>query len=177
MKKRKNIIEQIALDMSCTSALMPDECDVVPDKVILQKIQHLTDREQSDRDGRALLLNAAFYGRQVIAEHLLDRGCNVNAQDHNGFTPLHAAAQSGDTEMVRLLLRRGADVRLADTFGNTPLLCLCPAAPAELITLLLAHGADPAQKNHFGMCALDVYAAYPAIIELLKSFGNHADKT
>lgn len=93
MKKRKNIIEQIALDMSCTPALMPDKCDVVPDKVILQKIQHLTDWEQSDRDGRALLLNAAFYGRQVIAEHLLDRGCNVNAQDHNGFTSMRQPSQ------------------------------------------------------------------------------------
>lgn len=168
-KKRNTIIEQIALDMSCTPNLMPGESDIVTDENILQKLRLLTDLEQTDRDGRTLLLNAAFYNRPQIAEYLLERGCNVNAQDSSGFTPLHAAVQSDSLPMVQLLLRHGADINAADTYGNPPLLRLSPSAPAELLELLLAHGAEPGLQNHFGMCALDVFAAYPAMMKLLKT--------
>ena len=37
------------------------------------------------------------------------------------FTPLHAAAQTGDVEMTRLLLRLGADPSIRSEWGATPL--------------------------------------------------------
>jgi ankyrin repeat protein len=36
----------------------------------------------------------------------------VNAQDHNGWTPLHEAVRSKNIEIVRFLLESGADVNL-----------------------------------------------------------------
>jgi len=59
---------------------------------------------------------------------LLSSGANVNAADHNGWTPLHFAANHdypeesdriGDT--ITLLLEAGADVNLMDEMGWTPM--------------------------------------------------------
>jgi ankyrin repeat protein len=36
----------------------------------------------------------------------------VNAQDKNGWTPLHEAVRSKDIEIIRFLLENGADVNL-----------------------------------------------------------------
>jgi ankyrin repeat protein len=36
----------------------------------------------------------------------------VNAQDHNGWTPLHEGVRSKNIEVVRFLLESGADVNL-----------------------------------------------------------------
>lgn len=40
---------------------------------------------------------------------LVEAGADVNARQHGGFTPLHAAANRGIVEIVDLLLERGAD--------------------------------------------------------------------
>ena len=41
---------------------------------------------------------------------LLRAGARINAADHQGFTPLHLAAQKHSVAMVTLLLQHGADV-------------------------------------------------------------------
>ena len=47
-------------------------------------------------------LHAAAAGRSVEAARLLmERGASANARQNGGWTPLHAAAQSGDTELAR----------------------------------------------------------------------------
>lgn len=55
-----------------------------------------------------------------LATLLLDHGAPVNTAQHGGYTPLHAAAQSGYVELMAILLDRGADpsARLDD--GRTP---------------------------------------------------------
>ena len=55
-------------------------------------------------------LHSAVAARQRdVIELLLDAGADVNAVQHQGYTPLLEAAQSGDSELVELLLERGAD--------------------------------------------------------------------
>lgn len=56
-----------------------------------------------------------------IARTLLAQGADPNRQQEGGWTPLHAAAQSGDPELVSLLLEHGADRDLANDAGQTPL--------------------------------------------------------
>ncbi len=46
-------------------------------------------------------------------------GADVNARDHNGYTPLHHAAARGDVEMIRYLVERGADVMAVSRRGQT----------------------------------------------------------
>ena len=46
-------------------------------------------------------------------------GADVNARDHNAYTPLHHAASRGDEEMIRYLVGRGADVTPVSRAGQT----------------------------------------------------------
>ena len=46
-------------------------------------------------------------------------GADVNARDHNGYTPLHHAAARGDNEMIMYLVSKGADVTAVSRRGQT----------------------------------------------------------
>ncbi len=74
-------------------------------------------------------------------------GADVNARDHNGYTPLHHAASRGDNEAVRYLVEQGADVTVVSRDGQT--------------TVDMANG--PFQRIQ----------PFPRTIELLESLGAH----
>lgn len=44
---------------------------------------------------------------------------DVNARDHNGYTPLHHAAARGDNELIRYLVSKGADATAVARSGQT----------------------------------------------------------
>ncbi len=44
---------------------------------------------------------------------------DVNARDHNGYTPLHHAASRGDNELIKYLVSKGADVKAVARSGQT----------------------------------------------------------
>ena len=46
-------------------------------------------------------------------------GADVNARDHNGYTPLHHAASRGDNDLIRYLISKGADVKAVSRTGQT----------------------------------------------------------
>jgi ankyrin repeat protein len=46
-------------------------------------------------------------------------GADVNARDHNGYTPLHHAASRGDNELIKYLVSKGADVKVISRSGQT----------------------------------------------------------
>lgn len=46
-------------------------------------------------------------------------GFDVNARDHNGYTPLHHAASRGDNVLIRYLVSKGADVKAVSRSGQT----------------------------------------------------------
>ena len=46
-------------------------------------------------------------------------GAQVNARDHNGYTPLHHAAARGDNELILYLVEQGADVTVVSRRGQT----------------------------------------------------------
>ena len=56
-----------------------------------------------------------------IGEALLQAGCDVNAADSNGRTPLMYAAHYRQPTAVRLLLEGGADIKTRDKSGMTAL--------------------------------------------------------
>ncbi|KAG9563175.1 hypothetical protein KCU71_g8184, partial [Aureobasidium melanogenum] len=59
----------------------------------------------------------------AITERLLDEGCDVNAKNDNGCTPLHTylSNKRGKENVVRLFLSRGADINIQDNDGDTVL--------------------------------------------------------
>ena len=46
-------------------------------------------------------------------------GADVNARDHDGFSPVHHAASRGDNELILYLVEQGADVTLVSRRGQT----------------------------------------------------------
>ena len=73
-------------------------------------------------------------------------GADVNALDHNGYSPLHDAAARGDVEMIRYLVEHGADVTVVSRRGQT--------------TADMANG--PVQRVQ----------PFPEALELLESLGS-----
>ena len=53
--------------------------------------------------------------RYLVEEH----GADVNARDHNGYSPVHHAAARGDNELIEYLVSKGADVTFVSRRGET----------------------------------------------------------
>lgn len=77
-------------------------------------------------------------------------GADVNARDHNGYTPVHHAAARGDNEMILYLVAKGADVTAVARSGQT--------------TVDLANG--PVQR-------IQPFPATVALLERLGAKNNH----
>ncbi|KAH0171452.1 hypothetical protein KCU67_g2167, partial [Aureobasidium melanogenum] len=94
----------------------------------------------------------------ATTERLLDEGCDVNAKNDNGCTPLHTylSLKRGKENVVRLFLSRGADINIQDNDGDTVLNCLplCSEASETTLALLLEHKADANLAGNEGLTPL-----------------------
>jgi hypothetical protein len=83
---------------------------------------------------------AATNNRHEIVDLMLDFGADVNAQDEDGLTPLHRAAESGP-ETVRVLLKHQADPNVFDSLGYTAMSRAIRAQTSEgqAVVALLRH--------------------------------------
>ena len=68
---------------------------------------------------KTLLQYAASISAPVSIQLLIQNGANVNAQDHNGNTPLHFAVREneGNLETINILLQNGADTEIKNKSG------------------------------------------------------------
>ncbi len=71
--------------------------------------------------GTAAIFNAIIKNRLNMVRSLTKVGCDVNAKNIDGQTPLMAATQYGRAEIIHFLLDKGADVRATDVYGQTAL--------------------------------------------------------
>jgi ankyrin repeat protein len=82
-------------------------------------------------------------------------GADVNARDHNGYSPVHHAAARGDNELIEYLVSQGADVTLVSRRGqttvdmaNSPVQRISPF-PA---TIELLEGLGAKNNNNCAIC-------------------------
>ncbi|MVM29056.1 ankyrin repeat domain-containing protein [Spirosoma sp. HMF4905] len=66
-------------------------------------------------------LYACTYGHITVAEFLLSKGVNPNAQDTDGQTSLHVAVLSGQLDMVKWLIDRNTPLEVKNGYGGTVL--------------------------------------------------------
>jgi len=93
-------------------------------------------------EDRTLVIAAMVPGSRRTLELLSLRGIDVNVEV-GGFTPLMAAAYSGDLEAVTWLVEHGANVDARTEAGCTALNGAAVSGNAGVVKLLLERGADP----------------------------------
>ena len=86
---------------------------------------------------------------------LLKLGANPNAQDQDGETALHLAADRGDAVLAKALIAARANPNLKENgHGMTPLHMAAARGHTELVRLLIASGADRQARSSVGATPL-----------------------
>ena len=111
--------------------------------------------ENEPFDGERLHF-AAQEGDLDEVKRLVAEGCDINAFDELGKTPLHYAAERERFEVARYLLEQGADVNAhhEPSIGNTPLSEIAGSCSLRRATLLVDSGADPTIPGWMQLTAL-----------------------
>uniref|UniRef100_A0A8C8DZH7 Ankyrin repeat and FYVE domain containing 1 n=1 Tax=Oryzias sinensis TaxID=183150 RepID=A0A8C8DZH7_9TELE len=80
--------------------------------------------DEEARDGQTPLHLASNWGLEEVVQCLLEFGANVNTQDAEGRTPIHAAISNQHNVIIQLLISH-PDIRLniRDRQGMTPFAC------------------------------------------------------
>jgi ankyrin repeat protein len=95
---------------------------------------HSPSRSQKEYPGRFFRL----------AQRLLERGADVNAQNKDHETALHLASRNQLLELARILLKHGADVNVKNSKGKSPLQLATGRKRKAMRRLLLASSARQA---------------------------------
>jgi ankyrin repeat protein len=117
-------------------------------------LQNAAGVDEEDEQGLTPLHTAAELGSTEIAEHLLERGADLNhAGEPRCITALHVASYHNQGDMVQLLLDKGIKVNVQDANGHTPLHIAALLNHHHLIGPLLAAGVDVSLKDKSGKTA------------------------
>jgi ankyrin repeat protein len=97
---------------------------------------------------------AGDFRRPHLIPVLISLGADVNARDHNGFTPLMMAASF--YENVEILINAGANINAQNNEGKTALMLSAQyGVYPDVIRLFLEKGADAKLEDNTGRTALD----------------------
>ena len=101
------------------------------------------------------LIVALTKGHNDAFTFLIDKGADVNLQDHRGYTALHHAVESKNFDALSCLVHNGADVNLfTSMYKHTPLMLACQSHNMETINFLLNKGANVNLQDRNGQSAL-----------------------
>lgn len=104
-----------------------------------------------DDNGRALLHDLAQTGWADLIPAAVNAGAKTDLEDLDGWTPLHVAAVTGQTQSIAVLARFGADIDAAAAgHGETPLHLAILHGQTGSMAALLQHNASPAARNPKG---------------------------
>jgi uncharacterized protein len=127
-------------------------------------------------DGFTALHLAAFFGQPAVAQILVDRDADVNAEADNSshVNPLHSAVAGRDARCVQILLDAGADVDARQHGGWTPLMAAAEHGDVDIVRALLAVGAVPSLRSEDGRSSLDIAEAegHTVVLSALRAAGE-----
>jgi ankyrin repeat protein len=121
-------------------------------KVAKLLIESGADLATKDEIGNTVLHVACFQGAVDVVQLLIDAKADVNAQNHNGKTPLMNSVKN--IEVAKLLIENGADLANKDNDGNTALYLACYESAVDVVKLLIDAKADVNAQNNDGMTPL-----------------------
>lgn len=76
--------------------------------------------DSTNEDGLTALHQCCIDDNEEMMKLLIEYGANVNAEDSEKWTPLHAAATCGHLRLVRYLISRGSNLLAVNADGNMP---------------------------------------------------------
>ena len=111
--------------------------------------------EYTNEHGFTPLMYASALGQHFSVGTLLKYGAAINAQDHNGWTALHWAADSGENiksseaqrrgdhwKTVKLLVNKKANLDIQNEQGLTPLMWATGFGRSDIAVTLIKNGAN-----------------------------------
>lgn len=162
MNRKSNTIDRISILL--LGGLMNGNKEAVSNSVLAQMAE-IENINMPGKDGRTLLIHFCAYDYYYLAEAAIYRKADVDYQDKNGFTALHAAVKSHDIALVDLLLENGASPNLTNAYGNNP--SMDATNDWEILKTLLDHGCDIKHKNKGNVSPYDVLQLHDDIAERL----------
>ena len=120
---------------------------------------------KAEASGCTPLSLACLSGREDTVKMLVECGAALNFD--GGFSPVHAAAMTGNMHIVCMLAEKGASWTKFDRNGVTPLHYAVYRNHRRVVQFLLDKGADPTVKDNRGKTAADL-AKTADIKELLE---------
>ncbi len=126
-------------------------------------------------DGWTPLHLAAFFGQEVAARTLLNKGASTKTRSTNPMSnlPIHAAAAGKHSGIVKLLLEHGTPANAQQHGGWTALHAAAQHGDVDMAKVLVANGADVSARadNHQRPLDLAVLKAHQAMVEFLEANG------
>jgi len=137
---------------------------------VKQYVQNQGVIDTANGRGFTPLILAIYNDSYEVAQLLIAKGANVNAQDKSGNTALMGAVFKAYPRMVTLLLGNKVNVNQQNFNGATALVFAATFGQAEIAKNLLAHKADKTIKDNTGKSALDhaTFQENAAMVEILK---------
>lgn len=122
--------------------------------------------EAKDKEGHTPLHRALIKAQIDMAQWLIGRKADVNAQNTAGHSALHIAARFNRIDGLLLLLKHGATLTAKDQVGNTALHLAADAGAIDALEALLRQGLSAESLNTKGQTARQLAEAnhHPGLI-------------
>ena len=129
-------------DLEMVKALVEGNPDLANAQGLFTQTLQINGVDADRTKGFTPLLYAAQEGHRDVAEFLIGKGADINAQNALGDTPLHQAILFKHKDVAELLVASKADVNAKDRVGRTPLHMAASNGYTDIAELLLTKGAD-----------------------------------
>jgi ankyrin repeat protein len=160
---------------------MHQELAIAIEKGQTEKAKELIDsgisiEEGNEHGSTALMLAIRKENTELVRYLIEEKGANVNALNHAGWSPLmYAACYSNDPDILVLLFNKDPDFSTVNQDGDNALHLAIKRGARDLIPLLLTMGADATlanpDKNGYSALMLAVKAGRLDIVKDLHTYG------
>lgn len=126
------------------------------------------DVNKKDHDGYTALHFAAYWGRDDVAQALINAQADLDVVNNNQLTPSHYAAGRGNLSVLKLLKSSGANLAFKNDWGFAPIHEAADWGQLEVLQFLVNDcKADPLEKTKNELVPLH-YAARKGRLSVVK---------
>ncbi|XP_069057545.1 B-cell lymphoma 3 protein isoform X1 [Pleurodeles waltl] len=121
-------------------------------------VRHRASPMALDRNGQTSIHLACEHGSLQCLQALISQSqeaLDLETRNYEGFTPLHVAVETSDSDLVLFLLHQGADIDAVDIkSGRSPLTHAVDNNSMDMVSLLIRNGANVNSQTYSGNTAL-----------------------